>query len=61
MNELVIPTKMPAASEVAGQSARQRAYEGLRAAILRGQFEPGTFIEEAVACAVTGVSRTAGS
>ncbi len=58
MNELVIPTKMPAASEVAGQSARQRAYEGLRAAILRGQFEPGTFIEEAVACAVTGVSRT---
>ena len=56
MNQLVMPNGAKAA--IAGQSARQRAYEGLRAAILRGEFEPGTFIEEAVACEATGVSRT---
>lgn len=57
MNELVTP-KQAGAAVVAGPSARQRAYDGLRAGILRGDFEPGTFIEEATACEVTGVSRT---
>lgn len=56
MNQSVMPNGAKAA--IAGQSARQRAYQGLRAAILRGEFEPGTFIEEAVACEATGVSRT---
>lgn len=42
---------------VAG-SARQKAYEGLRTGILRGDFPPGEFIEEAVATRITGVSRT---
>ena len=57
MNQLVMPKNAKSAA-LAGQSARQRAYEGLRAGILRGEFEPGTFIEEAVACEATGVSRT---
>ena len=57
MNQLVMP-KAGNAAAVTGQSARQRAYDGLRAGILRGNFEPGTFIEEAVACEATGVSRT---
>jgi DNA-binding GntR family transcriptional regulator len=39
-------------------SARQKAYSGLRAGILRGDFPPGEFIEEALATRVTGVSRT---
>lgn len=39
-------------------SARQRAYTGLRDGILRGDFAPGNFIEESVACDATGVSRT---
>lgn len=41
-----------------GRSAAQRAYEGLRSGILRGEFAPGAFIEESVACEATGVSRT---
>ncbi len=41
-----------------GRSARQRAYEGLRAGILHGDFAPGAFIEESVVCEATGVSRT---
>ncbi len=40
------------------RSARQIAYDGLRAGILRGDYAPGAFIEEASACAATGVSRT---
>jgi len=39
-------------------SARQRAYEALRAGILRGDFPLGEFIEEQAVCKVTGVSRT---
>lgn len=39
-------------------SARDRAYQGVRAGILKGDFPPGSFIEEAVACEVTGVSRS---
>lgn len=39
-------------------SARQRAYDGIRSGILSGNFRPGAFIEEAVACEVTGVSRS---
>ncbi len=39
-------------------SARQRAYDGLRAGILCGDFPPGEFIEEALATKATGVSRT---
>ena len=40
------------------KSARQQAYDGLRAGILRGDFPQGEFIEEAMATKVTGVSRT---
>lgn len=39
-------------------SARQKAYDGLRAGILRGDFPPGEFIEESVATRMTGVSRS---
>jgi DNA-binding GntR family transcriptional regulator len=39
-------------------SARRRAYDGLRAGILSGNFPPGEFIEEATATKITGVSRT---
>lgn len=39
-------------------SARDRAYQGIRAGILKGDFPPGSFIEEAMACEVTGVSRS---
>lgn len=39
-------------------SAKQRAYEVLRAGILRGDFPPGAFIDEAAATKATGVSRT---
>lgn len=39
-------------------SARARAYDGIRAGILKGDFAPGSFIEEAVACDMTGVSRS---
>lgn len=39
-------------------SAGQRAYIRLRNGILTEEFPPGAFIEEAVACAATGVSRT---
>ena len=39
-------------------SARERAYDGIRASILKGAFTPGGFIEEAMACELTGVSRT---
>ncbi|MCB1384762.1 MAG: GntR family transcriptional regulator [Nitratireductor sp.] len=39
-------------------SARERAYDGIHSGILNGDFPPGAFIEEAVACEVTGVSRT---
>jgi DNA-binding GntR family transcriptional regulator len=45
------PTTVP-------QSARERAYDALLAAILRGDVEPGAFLEEALACELTGVSRT---
>ncbi|HBM60113.1 MAG TPA: GntR family transcriptional regulator, partial [Citreicella sp.] len=39
-------------------TARDRAYDGIRAGLLQGTFPPGSFIEEALACEVTGVSRT---
>lgn len=39
-------------------SARERAYDGVRAGILKGDFAQGGFIEEAAACALTGVSRS---
>lgn len=39
-------------------TARDRAYDGLRAGILSGDFPPGEFIEEATATKATGVSRT---
>ncbi|OYX43965.1 MAG: GntR family transcriptional regulator [Rhodobacterales bacterium 32-67-9] len=39
-------------------SARERAYDGIRGRILSGDFRPGAFIEESVACEATGVSRT---
>lgn len=39
-------------------SARDRAYAGIRAGILKGDFQPGAFIEEAAACELTGVSRS---
>lgn len=39
-------------------SARERAYEGIRAGLLKGDFPPGSFIEESVACEMTGVSRS---
>jgi len=44
------------------QSARERAYTGIRSAILKGCFEPGAFVEEAQARgAATGqVGRDAG-
>ncbi|SNR67670.1 GntR family transcriptional regulator [Puniceibacterium sediminis] len=41
-----------------GVTARVRAYDGIRAAILSGVFAPGRFIEEAIACEMTGVSRS---
>ena len=41
-----------------GLSARDRAYQGVRAGILKGDFPPGSFIEEAMACEMTGVSRS---
>lgn len=51
------------ASEDAGvparvRSARERAYEGIRAGILNGDYPSGSFVEESVACEVTGVSRS---
>ncbi|ETW11521.1 GntR family transcriptional regulator [Roseivivax marinus] len=39
-------------------SARERAYDAIRAGILSGTFQPGAFIEEAAACEVSGVSRS---
>ncbi len=41
-----------------GPSARDRAYQGIRAGLLTGAFAAGSFIEESVACEVTGVSRS---
>ncbi len=41
-----------------GATARERAYAGIRAGILSGTFAPGRFIEEAIACELTGVSRS---
>lgn len=53
-----VPREAEASRKPGGPSARQRAYAGLRDGILRGDFAPGDFIEEAVACEATGVSRT---
>lgn len=39
-------------------SARERAYQAIRAGILNGDFAPGQFIEEALACELAGVSRS---
>ncbi len=39
-------------------SARERAYRGIRAKVLNGDFPPGGFIEEAAAGEATGVSRS---
>ncbi|MGB3554535.1 MAG: GntR family transcriptional regulator [Jannaschia sp.] len=55
MNKHIQPDRDPALPE---PSARDRAYEGIRAGILRGTFRPGTFIEEVAASAETGVSRS---
>lgn len=50
----------PVTADSSGRSlsARERAYDGIRAGILRGDFRPGAYVEEATACEVTGVSRT---
>lgn len=39
-------------------SARERAYQAVRAGILNRDFAPGQFIEEAHACELAGVSRS---
>lgn len=39
-------------------SARERAYQAVRTGILNGDFAPGQFIEEALACELAGVSRS---
>lgn len=57
MNQPIL-LKPAAPPQTPAKSARQRAYEALRAGILRGAFAPGTFLEESVACEETGVSRT---
>ncbi|PZX17170.1 DNA-binding GntR family transcriptional regulator [Palleronia aestuarii] len=43
---------------IPSESARERAYRGIRAGIIAGDFAPGEFIEEATACEATGVSRS---
>ncbi len=53
MNQLARPNGAKAAA-----LASQSAYNGLCAVILGGDFEPGTFIERAVACEATGVYNT---
>ncbi|WP_282608469.1 GntR family transcriptional regulator [Pelagibius sp. Alg239-R121] len=64
MNRTATISDSPAPAHAIGggkdavKSARQRAYDGLRAGILRGDFPPGEFIEEASATKATGVSRT---
>ena len=55
-SRIVVDTVENSAPEVV--SARDRAYQGIRAGILKGDFPPGSFIEEAMACEVTGVSRS---
>jgi DNA-binding GntR family transcriptional regulator len=55
-SRIVVDTVENGATEVI--SARDRAYQGIRAGILKGDFPPGSFIEEAMACEVTGVSRS---
>ena len=55
-SRIVVDTVENSAPEVI--SARDRAYQGIRAGILKGDFPPGSFIEEAMACEVTGVSRS---
>ncbi|WP_146589369.1 GntR family transcriptional regulator [Puniceibacterium confluentis] len=47
-----------AADTATGVTARERAYDGIRTGILSGTFAPGRFIEEAIACELTGVSRS---
>ncbi len=39
-------------------SARELAYDSIRSGILNGDFPPGGYVEEAVACELTGVSRS---
>lgn len=39
-------------------TARERAYEHVRAGILRGDYPPGAFVEEETVCRAAGVSRT---
>ena len=74
MNQPVLPKEQPAPRRPAGPtsatpnpgpipagsggSAGARAYRRLREGILTGEFAPGAFIEEQVACEATGVSRT---
>ncbi|MBN9887981.1 GntR family transcriptional regulator [Salipiger abyssi] len=60
MNNLSDANPIPAGAMGAEKppSARERAYQGIRAHILTGAVSPGGFIEEAVACEVTGVSRS---
>lgn len=48
----------PADGKEIAKSARQRAYDGVRAGILRGDFPPGRFIEKTAATKAIGVSRT---
>lgn len=55
MNSQIYAQTIKAGGEV---SARERAYTGIRAEILKGGFAPGSFIEEAHACEITGVSRS---
>lgn len=57
MNQATFTNERPKKPE-APSSAGQRAYRRLRDGILTEEFPPGAFIEEAVACAATGVSRT---
>lgn len=60
MSKPALPATERAPPKPNGQdrSASQHAYERLRSGILMGEFVPGAFIEESVACAATGVSRT---
>jgi DNA-binding GntR family transcriptional regulator len=46
------------ALETREPTARERAYEHVRAAILRGDYAPGAFVEEETVCKAAGVSRT---
>lgn len=57
MSQAVLTNQRQNPPEAPG-SAGQRAYLRLRDGILTEEFPPGAFIEEAVACAATGVSRT---